>query len=87
MTNRNSRKICKTQIKMGKKILRTKTRNAAIKLIRKVPYMRNGDFQKGLRWWDYIQSVPEKDRSKTINNSAKPMLKACIQKYNSILVL
>ncbi len=67
---------------MGKKILRTKTRKAAIKLLKKVPHMRNGDFQKGLNWWDYIQSIPEKDRAKTINNSAKPMLEACIKKYS-----
>jgi hypothetical protein len=77
----NSRKICKTQLEMGKKILRTKTRKAASKLLRKVPHMRNGNFQKGLHWWDYIQSVPEKERSKTINSAAKPMLAACIKKY------
>ena len=67
---------------MGKQILRTKTRKAAIKLLKKVPHMRNGDFQKGLIWWDYIQTVPEKDRSKTINRSSKPMLEACIKKYS-----
>ena len=85
MNNRRnkSRKICKTQLEMGKQILRTKTRKAAITLLRKVPHMRNGDFEKGLQWWDYIQSVPEKNRAKTINSSAKPMLNACIKKYSS----
>ena len=78
----NSRKICKTQIELGKKILRTKTRKAALKLLGKVPHMRNGDIQMGLSWWEYIQSVPEKDRAKTIKNSAKPMLEACIKKYS-----
>jgi hypothetical protein len=77
-----SRKICTTQIKLGKQILRTKTRKAAMKLLRNVPYMKTGNIQKGLRWWEYIQSVPEKERSKTINTSAKPMLEACIKKYS-----
>jgi len=70
---------------MGKKILRTSTRKAAMQLLRKVPHMRSGNFQKGLRWWDYIQSVPENDRSKVINSSAKPMLKACMRKYSSTM--
>ena len=77
----NTRKICKIQLEMGKKILRKKTRKAAIKLLRKVPHMRNGNFQKGLKWWDYIQSFPEKDRVEIINSSAKPMLETCIKKY------
>jgi hypothetical protein len=81
MLRNNSRKICKTQLQLGKKILRTKTRKAAMNLLRKVPHMRTGNFQKGLHWWDYIQTVPEKDRSKTITASAKPMLEACIKKY------
>jgi hypothetical protein len=74
-------KICKTQIEMGKKILRTKTRKDAMKLLKKVPHMKDGNSQKGINWWEYIQSVPEKDRAKIINNSAKPMMEACIQKY------
>jgi len=77
----DSRKICKIQLKMGKQVLRTKTRKAAINLLRKVPHMKSGNFKKGLYWWDYIQSVPEKNRAKTINSSAKPMLEACIKKY------
>ena len=80
-TRNSPQKICETQIEMGKKILRTKTRNAAMKLLRKVPHMRDGNSQKGINWWEYIQSVPEKDRTKIINNSAKPMMEACIQKY------
>ena len=80
-TRNSPQKICKTQIEMGKKILRTKTRKAAMKLLRKVPHMREGNSQKGINWWEYIQSVPEKDRTKIINNSAKPMMEACIQKY------
>ena len=84
--NQQSRKICKTQLKMGKEILRTKTRKNAIKLLRKVPNMRNGNFQKGLNWWDYIQSVPEKNRAKTINKRAKPMLESCMKKYSQGLI-
>ena len=80
-TRNSPQKICETQIEMGKKILRTKTRKAAMKLLRKVPHMREGNSQKGINWWLYIQSVPEKDRTKIINNSAKPMMEACIQKY------
>ncbi len=75
-----TRKICKTQLEMGKKILRTKTRKAAIKLLRKVPYMRPGDFKAGLTWWRLIQTVPEKERDAFIEYAAKPTLKACIEK-------
>jgi hypothetical protein len=80
-TRNSPQKICKTQIEMGKKILRTKTRKDAMKLLKKVPHMKDGNSQKGINWWEYIQSVPEKDRAKIINNSAKPMMEACIQKY------
>ena len=44
-TRNSPQKICKTQIEMGKKILRTKTRKAAMKLLRKVPHMREGNSQ------------------------------------------
>jgi len=67
---------------MGKQILRTRTRKAATKLLRKVPHMRNGNFERGLSWWDDIQSLPEKNRAKAINTYAKPMLEACIKKYS-----
>jgi len=77
-----SRKICKTQLEMGKKILRTKTRKAAMKLLRKVPYMRPGDFKAGLTWWRLIQTVPEKERAAFIEYAAKPTLKACIEKHS-----
>ena len=82
-TRNNARKICKTQLTMGKKILRTKTRKAAIGILKKVPHMRSGNFNSGLKWWDYIQSVPEKDRAATIKMAAKPMMEACINKYSS----
>ena len=75
-----TRKICKTQLEMGKKILRTKTRKAAIKLLRKVPYMRPGDFKAGLTWWRLIQTVPEKERAAFIEYAAKPTLNTCIEK-------
>jgi hypothetical protein len=68
---------------MGKQILRKKTRKAAMKLLRKVPFMRKGNFQSGLHWWDYIQSFPKEKRAKIINNSAKPMLDNCIKKYDN----
>ena len=67
---------------MGKKILKKKTRKAAIKLLKKVPYMRTGNFNSGLKWWNYIQSVPEKNRAKTIEFAAKPMMEACVKKYS-----
>jgi hypothetical protein len=68
---------------MGKKILRTKTRKAAMNLLKKVPHMRPGNFEKGLMWWDYVKSMPKKAHAKIIKNAAKPMMEACIQKYSS----
>ena len=76
----NTRKICITQLKMGKRILRTKTRKAAIKLLEKVPHMKPGDYEKGLWWWDYIQTVPKNSRAEVIETSSKPMMEACLRK-------
>ena len=76
----NARKICMTRVKMGKRILRTKTRKAALKLLAKVPQMKPGDYETGLRWWDYIQTVPKKNRATVIETSSKPMIEACLRK-------
>jgi len=75
-----TRKVCLTRVKMGKRILRTKSRKAALKLLAKVPQMKPGDYETGLRWWDYIQTVPQKDRAKVIEVSSKPMIEACLRK-------
>jgi len=83
-TLNKSRKICKTQLEMGKRILKTKTRKSAIKLLKKVPFMRPGNYDAGLRWWDYIQTIPEKGRAKVIKSASKPMMEACIKKYSTV---
>jgi hypothetical protein len=77
-----ARRICKVQLAMGRKILRTKTRKAATALLKKVPHMRPGDQNAGLKWWKYIQMVPAKMRPAVIKQAAKPMLEQCIQKYS-----
>lgn len=75
-----TRKVCLTRVKMGKKILRTKSRKAALKLLAQVPQMRPEDYETGLRWWNYIQTVPQKERAKVIEVSSKPMIEACLRK-------
>ena len=81
MNRKTARNICITQIKMGKQILRTKTRKAAKALLKKVPHMKSGNYSAGMRWWDLIHSLPEGDREAKIQTAAKPMLEACINKY------
>ena len=82
MHRKSARTLCKKQISMGKRVLKAKTRKAASTLLKKVPGMKPGDFQTGLRWWDYIQWFPKEQRSGVIAARAKPMLEGCIKKYS-----
>lgn len=81
MNRKSARTLCKKQIAMGKRILMKKTRKAAANLLKKVPGMKPGNFQKGLSWWDYIQMIPNPARPRVIEASAKSMLDGCIKKY------
>ena len=83
MNRKSARTLCKKQLSMGKRVLRTKTRKAAANLLKKVPGLKPGDFNAGLSWWDYIQMVPKGQRSGVITARAKPMLEGCIKKYSS----
>jgi hypothetical protein len=79
-----SRKICEKQLAMGKKVLKQKTLKNASNLLKKVPYMREGDFEAGLGWWEFAQRIPEKYREKAIAMASKPMLKRCMEKYSDM---
>jgi len=83
MNRKTARNICKTQIKLGKQILRS-TRKAAKALLKKVPHMKSGNYSAGLRWWDFIHSLPEGEREAKIQTAAKPMMEACINKYRLV---
>jgi hypothetical protein len=79
-----SRKICEKQLAMGKKVLKQKTLKNASNLLKKVPYMREGDFEAGLEWWELVQMIPEKNREQYIAMVSKPMLKGCMEKYSNM---
>ena len=81
-TRKAPRNICETQMKMGRQILKQKTRKAARELLKKVPHMRPGNFYAGLNWWDYIHSLPENRRQEVIDKAAGPMLERCVIKYS-----
>lgn len=82
MNRKSAKTLCKKQISMGKRVLKATTRKAASNLLKKVPGMKPGDFETGLRWWDYIQMVPKEQRPGIIAARAKPMLEGCIKKYS-----
>lgn len=83
MNRKSAKTLCKKQIAIGKRVLRTKTRKAAVNLLKTVPGMKSGNIQKGLSWWDYIQMIPKSARPGMIAARAKPMLESCIKKYAS----
>ena len=83
MNRKSAKTLCKKQLSMGKRALRAKTRKAAATILKKVPGMMRRDFEAGLGWWDYIQTVPASARSGMIAAKAKPMLEGCINKYSS----
>lgn len=83
MNPKNARTLCKKQLMIGKQVLKAKTRKAARALLNKVPGKKVGNVQKGLRWWDYIQSIPEARRTFEIEAAAPILLKNCIRKYSA----
>ena len=82
MNRKSARTLCKKQLAMGKRVLQATTRKAAANLLKKVPGMKRGDFETGLKWWDYIQMIPKGNRPGIIAARAKPMLEGCINKYS-----
>jgi len=81
--------ICKAQIRAGRQVLKAKTRKQARALLKKVPYMVNGNLTKGLAWWDHVQQLKmvspnQKAVNAVIEGYVPKMLEGCIQKHMAL---
>ncbi len=78
---KTSRQICETQMRLGKEVLQAKTLAEAKRLLRKIPHAHPGDYEQGIKWWQYAQKFPSFVNI-GFNTAAKAMLPKCMKKYS-----
>jgi hypothetical protein len=81
-TQKNSAKAtCKNQLRIGRKVLRAKTRKQALALMKTVPRVTPAAIEQGLAWWDRVQYLDSKSIAALIKEQAPVMLAQCIEQH------
>jgi len=82
-TLKQARALCNKQLRIGRKVLRAKTRKQALALMKTVPHATPDVIESGLTWWDRVQFLDPTAVAALIKEKESIMRANCIEKYRN----